>query len=365
MLGNTQENTSELKNKISNSDSIYFNKELLNEIDSDLSIGHYGFIDHIMIYKDETLIFDRGYNQSYDVISESYDTIGNQYNYYSPKWHPYLDKSNLHTLQSATKSITSLLIGILIEKGYLEGLNLKILPILGFERTNTLKDDITIMDLLTMRGGIKWDESTVPYTNELNNCAEMERLENWVDYILSQPMESVPGQDFNYNGGLTVLLGKIIEIKSGMRLDKFAEKYLFHPLGIKKYFWKRSPSGEYDTEGGLYLTIHDFAKFGFLIKNNGEFRGKQIVSKNWIKRSLSSISTVDQYHSYGFQWWIFNFENPKCEIKFAGGYGDQFIFWNKKKNILIIIMGWNIFKNKVKYTIRYDLPLLIYENLDK
>ena len=98
------------------------------------------------------------------------------------------------------------------------------------------KAAITIRDLLTMTAGIKWDEDSYDYTDPLNDAANMENSEDWLDYILSKPMEYEPGQNFVYNSGITIILSHILEQTTGLSAENFAVKYLLEPLEIKDFF---------------------------------------------------------------------------------------------------------------------------------
>lgn len=343
-------------------ESVGLTQGLLDTISQEMSDGKYGYIDHLMIIQSGKIIFDEGYQVDYQSITKEYNPVSEPYDYYHPDWHPYYQGTKLHTLQSATKSITGLLIGIAMEEGLFEDLDEKVWTILQKESQGTLHDSITIADMLTMRGGLDWDEQSVPYTDPTNNCAIMEQSDHWVDYIVQQPMDTLPGTTFNYNGGMTVLLGKIIEIRSGMPLAQWAEEKLFKPLGIHEYYWKKSPAGELDTEGGLYLSTHDFAKFGLLMRNKGKWNGQQLINSQWMKTSLSPLVKVDDYHNYGYQWWQFHYDAEDYRIEFAGGYGDQFLFWNEEKDLLIVTHGWNIFQNERK-ELRYNFSFLLYDRL--
>ena len=102
-----------------------------------------------------------------------------------------------------------------------------------------------------MRSGIDWDESIY---SDADDCIIMEKSDDWIQYVLDKPMDTIPGLVFEYNSGVSVLLGKLVSIISGKRIDAWAEEVLFKPLGITEYYWKQTPRGEIDTEGGLYLS---------------------------------------------------------------------------------------------------------------
>jgi len=338
----------------------------IDSIHKDILSGEYGLVDHLLIIRNGNLIFDKHYKNNYDSVAQLYDTIkystNFQYNYDHPDWHPYYKGTDLHTIQSCTKSITSLLIGIAIDEGLIPNTDMKVMELFdsyGTVQKDTLKSLITLQDLLTMRGGIKWHEGE-PYFDPENNCYILESKGNWIEYILSLPMDTLPGTKFVYNSGITVLLGEIIRIKTGMRIDKWAEEKLFKPLDIKGYYWKLSPSEEVDALGGLYLSIYDFAKIGQLVMNNGTWQGKRVISEKWMQESTSKITEPGVYPEWhGYQWWIWCPHQDDFQIICAFGAGGQYLSVNKRDNLLLVMNRWNMHGNSEKS--HYTIPLIVSE----
>ena len=160
------------------------------------------------------------------------------------------------------------------------------------------------------------------------------------------------------------MLGEVIRIKTGKRIDKWAEEKLFKLLDIKDYYWKVSPNGEIDTEGGLYLSIYDFAKIGQLILNGGIWQGERIISEEWVIKSTSYIAKIDNNHGYGYLWWLGNYKNGTFNLLMANGFGDQYLFIDYKNNLLTVTNGWNIHDTPEK-KVRYDLPDRLATSINK
>ena len=337
-------------------DTTYF-----NELHEEFKRGNHGYIDSFLVIQSEEVIFEKYYevdystltkerkNEQRNIMQKNYGDLATaQYNYYDPEWHPYYKDTKLHTIQSVSKSVTSALFGIALERGEIESIDSEIYEYFtDYEHLfdSRLKKSITIKDLLNMTSGIKWDEYTYPYTNPLNDAASMENSFDWIEYILSLPMEHKPGSKFVYNSGITVLLSHILQEATGLSVARYAEKYLFKPIGIQKYFWKKTPTGLTDAEGGLYLTTKDFAKIGLLYLNKGMSGGQQILTKDWVELTMSpGVSIEDSDRRYGFQWWFVPYGIGKEKWIFSGsGYGGQYLMVIPEYELVIVFNGWNIF----------------------
>jgi len=224
---------------------------LLEGLDREFAEGRHGLVDGMLVIRNAHVVFEASYRHDYARRFEGRGP-GGMYNYYDPEWHPYYKGTDLHTLQSVSKSVTSALVGIAIARGELPGVDAGVGRYFeGFR----VSDDprrarTTLRDLLTMTSGIEWDEETVGYTDPRNSCAAMEASADWVQYVLALPMAGEPGQAFVYNSGVTVLLAQILKSATGTQADDYAAAHLFRPLGIERFYWKRTPTGVPDTEGG-------------------------------------------------------------------------------------------------------------------
>jgi CubicO group peptidase (beta-lactamase class C family) len=163
-------------------------------------------------------------------------------------------------------------------------------------------------------------------------------------------MEAEPGTVFEYNSGASMLLSAVIKESTGMFINKYAERYLFKPLGITRYYWKITPTGLPDTEGGLYLDPYDLAKIGYLYLNDGIWDGRRILPEGWVKATVTPhVADVapnnDRVNAaYGYQWWLSPYDNQSKDYVYAcSGYGGQYLLVAKKFNLIAVINGWNIY----------------------
>ena len=248
---------------------------------------------------------------------------------------------------SATKSVTSILIGIAIDQHLIKSVDETVATFFP-EYADSFKDPdkakIRIRDLLTMQAGLSWDEWTYPYTDARNTHVQMLRSKDPIRYVLEQPIVAPQGAKFAYSSGNSIVLGKIISKATGKRVEKFAEQVLFEPLGITDFYWGKYPGEIVQTGGGLFLRPRDMAKIGYLYLKGGRWGDHQIVSENWVKESTKDqvgadkIPKAAQADGYGFQWWLSSFKVGEQDFDSfsARGRGGQFILVVPKLELVAV-----------------------------
>ena len=334
--------------------------EKLAAIDADLAAGKYGLVDSMLALRCGTAVFDKTYKHDYrQIYGErakkegplNHDLNG-PYNYFSTDFHPYYRGTDMHTMQSVSKTVTSVTLGIARTRNdFTAGLDTPILKYFDGHKVSNVderKKRITIRDLLTMTAGLEWHED-LPYDDPKNSADVMEASRDWAQYAIDQPMVSEPGKTFVYNSGATVLLAHIFKKVTGKNVDDYAAEHLFRPLNIR-YFWKHSPTGSPDTEGGLYLSAHDLAKIGYLYEKGGVWEGKDLVSSSWIKDSVAAhIAVGDGTVKYGYQWWLHYFGTAPDDIAWAAhGFGGQQMFAVPEYDMVVVFTGWDILPSAEK-----------------
>ena len=210
-------------------------------------------------------------------------------------------------------------------------------------------------DILAMKAGFDWDESTTQYGTPDNPKFQLAQSNDWIKFMLDRKMKYVPGVHFTYNSGCSILLSGVLLKKTRLQTDDFAEENLFTPLGITLWQWETGPKNITNTGWGLYLLSRDMAKIGYLVLNNGKWNGKELLSKAWID-SATTPSTIlnGGAYSYGFQWWMKPIEHvsghsPTArDIRFAWGWGGQFIFLIPKYDLVVVETSGNYEQNEVK-----------------
>lgn len=238
-----------------------------------------------------------------------------------------------HILHSCTKSITSGLIGIAIDKGYIQSVKQ---PIKDFfpklaAGTDDLKKSITIEDLLMMASGLDCKDS---YIYGWAGLAAMRSSQDWAQYVLDLPMLASPGSKFEYCNGVSYLLSAILQNATKMKALDFAEKYLFEPIGIRDVSWPTSPQGVNIGYGEMQLKPHDMARVGWLYLNQGRWGDRQIVPSAWAEVSTRRHIDATLFDYYGYQWWV-----DSAGYYMAVGYKGQRIFVIPKKDMVVVFTG--------------------------
>jgi len=242
-------------------------------------------------------------------------------------FYPFAQSRSLHDLASASKSFTSSLIGIAIDKGYIEGVEQPVLdffPERSVANVDANKEAMTLEDPLTMRPGFECSHSPPDKT-----AHEVMESPDWVQYILDLPMTAEPGSYWVYCSPASHLLSAIIQETSGMSSFEFAQQHLFEPLGISDAIWASDPQGYTRGWSDLILSPHDMAKLGYLYLNDGEWDGQQLLSADWVTAATSPLGSP----VYGYQWWL----HPSGY--YADGAGGQRIFVFPDLDMVVVTTG--------------------------
>lgn len=331
--------------------------------------GRYGNVDRLVVVRNGKLVLNERFRRDYDEISRGKRTpIGcgidactdsselHEFNYLHPRWHPFYQGRPVHTLQSVTKSVSATLIGVAIGRGEIKSVNEPLLSFLDaydLSKVDARLRKATLADLLTMRSGIEWHETDRPL-NETNTTLQLERSRDWMAFTLSQPMDAEPGVKWAYNSGGSALMAEIIRKATGQHIDAYAEKYLFGPLGIRDYHWKKTPTGHPDTEGGLYLEAEDLARIGQMYLNDGVWNGKRILPRGWAgeatARHVANIAANTNSPGYGYQWW--RYDRRGADVWAGNGFGGQFIIIVPAHNMVAVTNSWNVFGAQVQGILR-------------
>lgn len=261
-----------------------------------------------------------------------------------------------HDLRSVTKSIRSLLLGIAIDKGFIDSVDDPISKYLKqpvpTKNLDERKAQITIRHLITMSTGLDcndWDKDSKGQEDRVY------RKKDWVQYTLNLPMINEPGTVSNYCSMGVLLLAEVISKASGMPINEFAEEHLFQPLGINNVSWGHTSNKKVIASGKrLYMTPRELAKIGQLVLNKGKWEDNRVVSEAWLEEATTpktKITGID----YGYLWWNFPFKsnNTTFMSKLATGNGGQYIMVLPELEMVAIFTGgaYNSQEDKLPFAI--------------
>lgn len=244
-----------------------------------------------------------------------------------------LDRDRIGHIQSATKSITSLIFGIVQSNGYIDSLDQSLYSIIPDKfPSDARKRDITLRHLLTMTSGLSFDNED--FSVEIF----VDKPRDPIKYILNKPLYALPGGKFYYRDCDPHLVSYAIEKLTGKTEEQFAREHLFNPLGISEYYWDADHTGTTMGAVGLHLKPRDLAKFGQIVLDHGQWKGQQVVDSAWIAESTSrqvdtDYQTEPNIRYYGCYWWIF----PRWQAVEAWGHGGNFILILPAQQMVIVL----------------------------
>jgi len=235
---------------------------------------------------------------------------------------------------SVRKSVLALLYGIAVEKGMIDiHKTLQELNIDEYYSLTPTEKRATIENLLMMKSGIY-----LPSQGEHDA------------QITQRPKRGshLPGSYFHANNFDANALGTIFRQETGMEIGTFMEEYLAKPLGLQDFskdniilgdpwFWPKKKS--LHKQYYLYLSTRDLARIGTLVANKGRWNGKQIVSENWIEKSVTSYSNLKEnhidygiYEGFSYGWWV----DSSTHSVWADGYGGRFLIIRPEDNMVLV-----------------------------
>jgi CubicO group peptidase (beta-lactamase class C family) len=257
---------------------------------------------------------------------------------------------SIHTEQSVTKSVASLVAGVAIARGDVRGVDQPLVDLLARYAPIANLDDrkraLTVRDVLTMRTGMDWNEDSYP-------GSPLERLNNlqtdWLRFVIDWPMREQPGTRWQYNSGGVIALGGAIGVASGMNTADYARTYLLRPIGIACDKWYRGfPDALPHTGGGLFLSTRDLARVGYLVLRRGRWNATQVVPEAWIAESTRPTVTPTyrlggRTSSYGYLWWLYTLAGGPPDasttdiVIAASGAQGQWLFVVPRHDLVVAI----------------------------
>lgn len=294
-----------------------YNKSLIEKLNRKIAEKYFKNITSIVVIKNGELLIEEYFNGS--------------------------GRDSLHDTRSVGKSFCSAIIGIAVREGIIKSENLALgdfYNLRSFENYSTKKDSVTLKSLLTMSSAFEGSDMN---EDSPGNEENMYPTDNWVSFALNLPMDKakVTGKDWDYFTAGVVILGDVLDKFLPGGLEKFADEKLFKPLGITNYQWQYTPQKIANTAGGLKMSSLDYAKFGQLYVNHGNWNGSEIFNPEWAEKSTSKQlpipGTDNEYYGYLFWNKTFNVSNKNYEVSYSSGNGGNKIFIFQDEPIVIVI----------------------------
>lgn len=254
-----------------------------------------------------------------------------------------------HLLWSMTKSISSLIFGIVESKGYLsrDDSLYKFFPknIDQLEKSHAKKmKEVKLKDLLGMASGIDWNEyyEEAPFSSDVVRMLYFETKKSTVNYVLNRPLKHKPGTRFLYSSGDTnVFMGAIQKVLPVSLKQSYPWEFFFDPMEMNAIF-ETDSQGVFLGSSYAYLTTGDLLKLGELIMNKGKYKDKQVVPKEYMDFALglnepfakNGRCLKDSYMTYGAQFWLNHqcpdgkrpFKDAPSSLVMLLGHGGQSVF---------------------------------------
>jgi CubicO group peptidase (beta-lactamase class C family) len=290
-------------------------------------------------------IGDRSINGSFEDYLEASGTtaflvVDDNKVLYEKYFNGYNGRS-LNTSFSMAKSLASALVGIAIDEGYIRSVDEPITNYIPELLKNDKRfESITIRNLLTMSSGIKYEEGgTLPWGEKADDTKTYYST-NLRKLALNCRIEGKPGEYFEYNNYNPLLVGLILERATGMPVSRFMEEKVWKPMGMEadaSWSLDSNKDGFEKMESGVNARARDFARFGMLFAKEGNWRGKQLISRGWVEESTQPDTSTDPSQDYQYFWWV-STPDGKYHFSAQGNYG-QYIYVAPEKDLVIVRLG--------------------------
>lgn len=300
----------------------------------------YRDIHAVLIVKDGALVYEQ-----YFAGADRHGRIGDL-------GHVEFGPGMRHDVRSVTKSVVSTLVGIAAASGAIPSLDQ---PIIDFfpehaDLATPERRAITIRHALTMSAGVAWNEWGAGH-DSINTAVQMNRSVDLIRFVLERPVTAPAGSRWSYNGGLTQLLGEVVQRATGRSLLEFADATLFAPMAITDVEWYSNQGRSTpDTDSGLRLRPRDLAKFGLLFDQRGQWNGRQLIPSAWVdeawhRRVAPPDSLVELGEDafaevgYGYQWFHAQYHLPYGQVTAhrAVGAGGQLVFIVPALRLVVVV----------------------------
>lgn len=250
------------------------------------------------------------------------------------KYYDGFDKDTKSNSFSVVKSMVTAMLGIALKEGTIKSLDQKVIEFIP-ELKGPYASSVTVGDLSSMASGQKWGEA---YYNPFSVTSAAYFVNSLDTLILNQPIHKKPGQTFHYQSGTTQLLGMVIKRATGKKLSDYLSEKLWKSMGAEHPALWQLDSDESGMEKAfccLASNARDFARFGKLFKNNGQWDGQQLLDSSFVALALKP--RFQESPEYGYGWWLDNYKDRK--VYMMRGHLGQYVLVVPDEDLLVVRLG--------------------------
>ncbi len=268
-----------------------------------------------------------------------------------------------HPIYSNAKGVCAATLGLALAEGRVPALDTPLrecFPEYSRLLTDSLKSRITLRHTLSMQAGFAWDESSSSYYDMRNTNRQKMSSDDYVAFVLAQPMSHLPGTQYTYNSGLPDLWSELVRRGTGMSCWEVADQKIFSPLRMQHYLWETNSDG---TAGGLLLRPRDFLKLARVYANHGQWHGKRVLAEGWLDECYR-----DPWDEERLPYWnhwgrgLQMVAGIPVVYYSGGGFGGQAIFAFPDLDLLVAFTAGNYVTPSILYDevmAKYILPPLL------
>jgi CubicO group peptidase (beta-lactamase class C family) len=259
---------------------------------------------------------------------------------------------------SMAKTVTTMLLGIAIEEGFVRDLDQPIVDFLPEFKDDPIGNTATVRQLSLMNSGYEWDEQ---YYTPFSPTVQLYYGDDVSDFTLGREFSEEPGSFWEYSSASTELLGVFLlralqKAGAAMTLSDYLSKKIWQPMGMNDdALWHTDNEGMELTYCCLSTNARNYAKLGLLLLNKGHWNGQQLIPQAFVEQMVKPEGTS----YYGLSTWLSDTQSPSF-YAFNGHLG-QFIINVPEHNMVVVRLGEK--GHPSSDLMNETLPMLINEAL--
>jgi CubicO group peptidase (beta-lactamase class C family) len=239
---------------------------------------------------------------------------------------------------SVAKSLTSSLVGIALQEGHINSLNDNVSDYIDGLKGSAY-DNVTIVQLLTMTSGVKWNEDyTDPQSDvaKFNNHVANDGLPTIVSYMRNLPRAYPAGEQWQYSTGETNLIGILVGEATGQTVAQYLTEKIWQPFGMEsRASWLLGSDSSEISGCCIQASLRDFARYGLFVLEDGKIDGTTILPEGWFEMATRKQADISKPgEGYGYQWWTFDDGSFT-----ARGIFGQTIFIDPRRQLVVAFNG--------------------------